>query len=128
MKIRVLQHVPRLDNRDADHLAWIASSTAPTPPEVIMVKLSMPSVKPAEPISEADWLVIDEPDLEPASDWMNPIKMFLNIQPLSYDDAEVEHIVRKAKMYHLIVMVLYRQGANGTIMHCISRDEGIQLL
>ena len=27
-----VRYVPRLDNRDADHLAWIASSKAPTPP------------------------------------------------------------------------------------------------
>jgi hypothetical protein len=26
-----VRYVPRLDNRDADHLAWIASSRAPTP-------------------------------------------------------------------------------------------------
>jgi ribonuclease HI len=29
-------YVPRLDNRDADHLVWIASSRAPTPPDVII--------------------------------------------------------------------------------------------
>jgi hypothetical protein len=61
-------YVPRLDNRDADHLAWIASSGAPTLPDIIVVKLSMPSVKPAEPISEADLMVIDGPDQEPAFD------------------------------------------------------------
>jgi hypothetical protein len=32
------------------------------------------------------------------------------------------------KMYHLINGVLYRQGANGMMMWCISREEGIQLL
>jgi hypothetical protein len=30
-----VRYVPCLDNRDADHLAWIASSKAPTPPDVI---------------------------------------------------------------------------------------------
>jgi hypothetical protein len=40
-------YVPHLDNHDADHLAWIASSRAPIPPDVIVVKLSKPSVKPA---------------------------------------------------------------------------------
>jgi hypothetical protein len=73
-----VQYVPRLDNHDADHLAWIASSRSPTPPDVIVVKLSMPSVKPAEPISEADLMVIDRPDQEPTFDWMNLIRMFLN--------------------------------------------------
>jgi hypothetical protein len=42
-----IRYVTRLDNRDADHLAWIASCRAPTPPDVIIEKLSKPSVKPA---------------------------------------------------------------------------------
>jgi hypothetical protein len=57
-------YVPHLDNRDADHLAWIASSNAPTPSDVIMVKLSKPSIKPVEPINEADLMVINGPDQE----------------------------------------------------------------
>jgi hypothetical protein len=89
--------------------------------------LSKSSVKPAEPISEADLMVIDGPDPEPVFDWMNPIRMFLSNQPLSDDDAEVESITRKAKMYHLINGVLYQQCANGMMMCCISREEGIQL-
>jgi hypothetical protein len=31
-------------------------------------------------------------------------------------------------MYHLIDGVVYQQGANGMMMRCISREEGIQLL
>jgi hypothetical protein len=123
-----VRYVPRLDNCDADHLAWIASFRVPTPLDVIVVKLSRPSVKPAEPISEADLMVIDGPDQEPAFDWMNLIRMFLSNQPLSDDKAEVERITRKAKMYHLIDGVSYRQGANVMMMWCISREEGIQLL
>jgi hypothetical protein len=48
-----VRYVPRLDNCYADHLAWIASSRAPTPPDVIIEKLSNPSVKPAEAVNEA---------------------------------------------------------------------------
>jgi hypothetical protein len=87
--------------------------------------MSKPSVKPAELISKADLMIIDGPDQEPVFDWMNPMRMFLNNQPLSDDDAEVERIVRKARMYHLIVRVLYREGVNGMMMWCISREEGI---
>jgi ribonuclease HI len=43
-----VQYVPRLDNRDAGHLAWIASSKAPTPSDVIIERLSKPSVKPVD--------------------------------------------------------------------------------
>jgi hypothetical protein len=123
-----VRYVPRLNNRDANHLAWIASSKAPTPPDVIVVKLSKPSIKPAEPISKADLMFIDVPDQEPTFDWMNPIRMFLSNQPLSDDGVKVERIARKGKMYHLIDGVLYRQGANDMMMQCISRKEGIQLL
>jgi hypothetical protein len=120
-----VQYVPRLDNRDADHLVWITFSRTPTPPDVIVVKLSKPSVKPAEPINEADLMVIDVPDQESVFDWMNPIRMFLSNQPLSDGDAKVECIMCKVKMYHLIDGVLYRQGANGMMMWCISREESI---
>jgi hypothetical protein len=58
-------YVSRLDNCDADHLAWIASSRAPTPSDVIIEKLTKPSVKPAEEtidVAKPDLIVIDEPD------------------------------------------------------------------
>jgi hypothetical protein len=86
------------------------------------------TVKPAEPAEEVDLMVIDGPDQELAYDWMNPIRMFLENQPPSDDNAKVERIALKAKIYHLIDGVLYRRGANGMMMWCISRDEGIQLL
>jgi hypothetical protein len=117
-----------LDNRDADHLSWIASSRAPTPPDAIVEKLSKPSVKPAEPTRDAigqDLMVINEPEQEVAYDWIHSIKMFLENQPPSDDNAEVERIARKLKQYHMIDGVLFQQGANGTMMKCISREEGI---
>jgi hypothetical protein len=46
-------YVQCLDNRDANHLAWIASSRAPTLPYVIIEKLSKPSVNPTEANNEA---------------------------------------------------------------------------
>jgi hypothetical protein len=112
---------PHLDNRDTDHLAWIASSRAPTPLDVIIEKLSKPSVKP-------DLMVIDEPEQEPAYDWLSLIRPFLYNQPPSDDNAEVERIARKCKMYHLIDGVLYQWGANDMMMRCIYWEEGIQLL
>jgi hypothetical protein len=59
---------------------------------------------------------------------MSPIKMFLDNQSPSDDNAKVERIARKSKMYHLIDGILYRRGANDMMMKCISREEGIQLL
>jgi hypothetical protein len=58
-------YVSRLDNYDADHLAWIASSRAPTPSDVIIEKLTKPSVRSVEEAIDAaksDLMVIDKPN------------------------------------------------------------------
>jgi hypothetical protein len=59
---------------------------------------------------------------------MSTIKAYLDNQPISDDNAEIERITRRSRMYHLIDGVLYRQDANDPMMKCISKDEGSQLL
>jgi hypothetical protein len=106
-----VRYVPRLDNHDTDHLAWIASSRAPTTSDIIIEKLSKPSIKSAESTSEAirqDLMVINEPEQEPAYDWMNPIKMFLENHPPSDDNTKVERIAFNSKQYHLIDGILFQ--------------------
>jgi hypothetical protein len=123
-----VRYVPRLDNRDADHLAWIASSRAPILSDVIIEKLTKPSVKAVEPLAEVDLMIINGAEQQLEIDWMSPIKAYLDNQPISDDNAEIEHIAHKSRMYHLIDGVLYRQGDNGMMMSCISKEEGNQLL
>jgi hypothetical protein len=75
-----VRYIPCVDNRDTDHLAWIASSMAQTPPGIIIERLSKPPVKSVESISDAikqDLMVIDAAEQESAYNWMQPIKMFL---------------------------------------------------
>jgi hypothetical protein len=125
-----VRYVPRLDNRDADQLAWIASSRAPTPPDVIVERLFKPSVKPEESTGQAELelIIIDEPVQQPIDDWMSPIRAYMDNQLPSNDNTEVERITRKSRIYHLIDEVLFHQGANAMMMKCISREEGIELL
>jgi hypothetical protein len=52
-------------------------------------------------------MVVDDLEQEPAYDWMHPIKMFLENQPPSDDNAEVEQTARKSKQYHLIYVMLF---------------------
>jgi hypothetical protein len=73
-------------------------------------------------------MVINEPKQEPTYDWMHPIKMFLENQPSSDDNTEVERITRKSKQYYLVDGILFRWGTNDMIIKCISREEDIQLL
>jgi hypothetical protein len=89
---------------------WIASSRAPTLPDVIIEKLSKPLVKLAKADNKAiqqDLMVIDELEQETTYNWMNLIKMYLENQPLSDDNTEVERIARKSKQYHLIDGILF---------------------
>jgi hypothetical protein len=90
--------------------------------------LTKPSVKAVETLREADLMIIDGAEQQPEIDWMSPIKVYLDNQPISNDNVEIECITRKSIMYHLIDGVLYRQGANPMMMKCISKDEGSQLL
>jgi hypothetical protein len=123
-----VRYVPWLDNWDADHLAWTTSSRAPTPPDVILERLVKPLVKATEPSEDTGLMVIDGPDQQLGLDWMSQIRSYLENRPLADDDAEIERIACKFRMYHLIDGVLYRQGANDMMIRCISKDEGIQLL
>jgi hypothetical protein len=81
-----------------------------------------------EPLREANLMIIDGAEQQPKIDWMRPIKVYLDNQPISNDNAKIECIARKSRMYHLIDEVLYKQGANGMMMRCISKEEGSQLL
>jgi hypothetical protein len=54
--------VPRLDNRDADYLARITSSRAPTLPDVILERLVKLSIEATEPSKDTCLMVIDGPD------------------------------------------------------------------
>jgi hypothetical protein len=125
-----VRYVPRLDNHDTDHLVWIASSRMPTPPDVIVERLFKPSVKLEESTREVGpkLMIIDELAQQPEYDWMGLIRAYLDNQPSFDDNAEVDRITNKSRMYHLIDGVLYRHGANGMMMKCISREEDIELL
>jgi hypothetical protein len=70
-------------------------------------------------------MIIDEPAQQLTYKWMSLIRAYLDNQPPSDDNAKVECITHKSRMYHLIDGVWYRQDANGVMMKCISREEGI---
>jgi hypothetical protein len=59
---------------------------------------------------------------------MSLIRAYLDNQLPSNDNAKVERIARKSRMYHLIDGVLFHQGANRMMMKYISREEGMELL
>jgi hypothetical protein len=51
--------------------------------------------------------------------------MYLDNQPPLDNNAEVERMAHKSRMYHLIDGVLFYQGANGMVTKCILREDDI---
>jgi hypothetical protein len=60
--------------------------------------------------------------------WISEIQDYLKENILPEDHVSVEHIVRLAKCYTVVEGDLYRRGANGILMRCITQEEGHALL
>jgi hypothetical protein len=60
--------------------------------------------------------------------WISEIWDYLKDNFLPEDQAFAERIVRLAKRYAVVEGDLYRRGANGILMQCITREESCDLL
>nr|CAH67479.1 H0805A05.9 [Oryza sativa] len=136
-----LRHVPRRDNTIADELSRLASSRAQTPPGAFEERLAQPSARP-DPLGETD-----APDRPPrpvgvqASGpegsapsslrliaWIAEIQAYLTDKTLPEDREGSERVQRISKRYVLIEGTLYRRAANGILLKCIPREQGVELL
>jgi hypothetical protein len=59
---------------------------------------------------------------------ISEIRDYLKENILPEDHVSVERIVRLAKRYAMVEGDLYRHGANGILMRCITQEEGHELL
>nr|AAX96464.1 retrotransposon protein, putative, unclassified [Oryza sativa Japonica Group]ABA92565.1 retrotransposon protein, putative, unclassified [Oryza sativa Japonica Group] len=136
-----LRHVPRRDNAIADELSRLASSRAQTPPGAFEERLAQPSARP-DPLGETD-----APDRPPrpvgvqASGpegsapsslrliaWIAEIQAYLTDKTLPEDREGSERVQRISKRYVLVEGTLYRRAANGILLKCIPREQGVELL
>jgi hypothetical protein len=60
--------------------------------------------------------------------WITKIRTYLTDNILPDDMASADRITRLAKRYTLVERDLYRRGANGVLIQCITREEGSELL
>jgi hypothetical protein len=152
-----LQHVPCEGNSAADALSASTSTQAPVPKGVFQRRLLKPSAQPADlveggrtstsklavPAVLHPWspprvvCSLEGPEdlREPCSNsqegsdaWISKVRDYLNNNFLPEDQASAERIVRMAKRYTVVEGDLYRQGANGILMRCITQEEGRDLL
>jgi hypothetical protein len=70
---------------------------------------------------------LSQPESDP-NDWREPIIRYIKNEGEPDDKAAVECIARQSAHYTLIGGALYRRGATGVLMKCISPTTGKQLL
>jgi transposase InsO family protein len=59
---------------------------------------------------------------------MTDIRAYLDNNTLPKDRAEAEKLARISKRYVLVEGTLYRRAANGMLLKCISREQGVELI
>jgi hypothetical protein len=141
----------------ADDLSVRASTWAPVPEGIFERRLLRPTAQPAElgkggETSTSKLAVLVASHLQdplktvcaigdPASSlapqpisqsgpnaWIFEIRDYLKENILPEDHVSAERIVRLAKCYAVVEGDLYRHGANGILMWCITQEEGRELL
>nr|ABA99771.1 retrotransposon protein, putative, unclassified [Oryza sativa Japonica Group] len=136
-----LRHVPRRDNAVADELSRLASSRAQTPPGAFEERLAQPSVRP-DPLGETDaperpprpvGVQASGPEGSAPSSprliaWTTEIQAYLADKTLPEDHEGSERVRRISKRYVLVEGTLYRRAANGVLLKCIPREQGVELL
>jgi ribonuclease HI len=144
-----LQHVPRANNSTSDELSTRASTWAPVPEGVFKRWLLRPTPQPAEPGEGGETstsmlavlvafhlqnpprivcategpanLLAPQPVAQSGPDaWITEIRDYLKENILPKDHMSAERIVRLAKRYTVVEGDLYRRGANGILMQCIT--------
>jgi hypothetical protein len=65
-----------------------------------------------------------DPEAQAGPDtWITEIRTYLKDNILPGDMASIDRITRLAKRYTLVEGDLFRRGANGILMRCITREE-----
>jgi hypothetical protein len=59
--------------------------------------------------------------------WITKIRTYLKDNIIPDDMVSTDRIARLAKRYMLVEGNLYRRGANGVLMRCITQEEGYEL-
>jgi ribonuclease HI len=117
-------HMERDRNAAADTLSKLGSSRAQVPLGVFVQEVSRPSI-PSDQAEECNTFSQPESD---SNDWREPIIRYIKSEEEADDKAAVERIVRQSAHYTIIGDALYRRGATGVLMKCVSSVTGKQLL
>jgi hypothetical protein len=144
-----LYHIPHVENAVTDDLSTKASTWTPVPDVVFERRLQQPTARPAKPGKEGETSTLrlavpvalilwssprivgimgdsvhpsaQDPEAQVGPDtWITEIWTYLKDNILPDESASTNRIARLAKRYTLMEGDLYRRGANGILMQCIS--------
>jgi hypothetical protein len=87
------------------------------PPRIVCATEGHASLLTPQPVAQSG------PDA-----WISEIRDYLNENILPEDHVSAERIVWLANRYTVVEGYLYRRGANGILMRCITQEEGRELL
>jgi hypothetical protein len=156
-KVLDLQHIPHAENAVADDLSAKTSTLAPVLDGVLEIRLRQPTAWAANPSEGGEtstsklavptvllpWSLprvvgVTGDSMHPGAQdseaqagpdtWIMEIQTYLKDNLLPDDMTSADRIARLDKRYTLVEGDLYRRGANGVLIRCITREEGCELL
>jgi ribonuclease HI len=116
-----VKNIPRGENEHADLLAKSVAQGFPLPSEVFFETIKAPSVE----LMERAVLTISPVHSE---DWRTKIISFLQGNCLSDDEAYNKRMEARTRPYVIIEGELYKHGVCSSLLKCLFRTEGIELM
>jgi hypothetical protein len=116
-----VEHLPRMNNGEADELAKKAARGEVMPPDVFFEILTAPSTRPdKQPLSTVNAIA--------SLDWRAPIIAFLRGHYEPVETHDLKRMQARAKGYILKDDVLFKLGVCAPLLKCISQEQGIELM
>jgi ribonuclease HI len=116
-----IQHIERNKNEEADELAKAAARKEVIPLDVFFQVIEDPSVKTVEPEPRLVNIIQGE-------DWRALIMAYLHNHYEPYNNVERTRMQQRAKAYQIIEEELYKTSVTRPLLHCLSKEEGKDLL
>nr|XP_027126139.1 uncharacterized protein LOC113742510 [Coffea arabica] len=113
-----IQKIPRSQNRRADALSRLASTSFSDLNKTVLVEV----------LSEPGYMEEVACSVNSGDTWMSPFILFLRQGILPEDRAEARKIQRKAARYALREGELYKRSYLGPWLRCVTPEEGRQVL
>jgi hypothetical protein len=117
----IVQHIERAKNTKVDELAKATARKAALQLDVFFQVIEDPSVKIVEPEPRMINVVQGE-------HWRAPILAYLHHHYEADNSIELTRMQKRVKAYQIIGDELYKTSVTGPLHHCLSKDEGKELL